>query len=153
MFVHHVVAHQNGCRVSRGKRSKETICSYCQQLFYRRPYHPNVCSECSSILNKLRSKAFDPSTMTNQKIKITYQCDHNCSSKCGCTRHLYNKVEVYPLLSIFTEDDIVTSGGISKISFDNPKLRYYDRPFEFHRSSISCNLGVTYTIAKTKILS
>ena len=90
------------------------------------------------------------------KIRLTYDVieeDHDGYSSDGYDFVTDEKTvtKIYPLLKIFTDDDIIDRGGILSISLDNPKLKYYQID-DVPPGNGYCHSKTTYRITSNELL-
>ena len=105
----------------------------------------------------LANDGFDPDYMRRDaKIRLTYHViieDHDgyCSDGYDFVTNKKTITKIYPLLKMFTTDDIINHGGILSISLDNPKLNYYEIDDIPHGNGY-CGSVTSHNIISTKIL-
>lgn len=111
-------------------------CACCDSdgLFISSDY-AEYCNDCFVIREKLFSHDFDEEFMTDIKVKVTYTVKEEL--------HPYGyeygeENRIFPLLSLFTEDDVIIRGNKFIIKSTTPKRNYY-LPGEDNSQSYSVN--------------
>ena len=135
-------------------------CYYCRHNYDRsqlRLCHNKKnlqCVNCQTIRDKLISHESHPNFLSD-RILITYNVDeevHDDSMPPWAKKTIYRKsTSEFPLLKIFTEDDIIEDKGTLTVDRSNPKLLYYKFEDYCHRSEY-CELKTVYRIIDAKII-
>lgn len=129
-------------------------CFACNKEYEHRSYQ-NTCNDCESIYYNLMQCNIDESLVYNKyQIMVTYDVqvqDHDgyCSDSYNQTEKNYERKFKYPLLKIFTNEDLDDEDNC--IDLDNKKLFYYQKRTIGHGNGY-CGLGTTYTITKAEVI-
>ena len=118
-------------------------------------------NKIDKIRANLRNDVFDPDYMMSDiKIKIKYAVttrshDGYCSEPYDIVKSKKTTTRTYPLLKIFTAEDVDFEVGhdlFPSVLPDNLKLGFYALDYEQHGNGY-CYMGTTYKIKSTKILT
>ena len=109
------------------------------------------------IKDDLVNNNFDANFMVRDaKIRIKYDVieeshDGYCSDGYDFLTTTKTITKIYPLLKLFTDDDIIDHGGIRSIPLNNPKLQYYELDDEPHGNGY-CKCETSYKMISNKVL-
>jgi hypothetical protein len=143
-------------------------CQLCDQSGHLKKNYPNaICSKCTVFKRQLADPSLhsniEPGKITDKRVKVSYRAiqtthDGDCSDP--GTEEEDETIEEfeYPLLSIFTTDDIVRVLDVANVVHNaidttNPYVAYYQRDMEpCCGGSGYCGTGIKYELLFIEIL-